>query len=82
MIDTLSTAHPWAGKVAAAVAVAALLGAGNTVITNKVDLVVLQQQINEVANVSVELKETRKELQDISRDLAILVDRANREESP
>lgn len=72
--------HPWASKIAMAVGVAAVLGAGNTIITNKVDLVKLQAQVSELSALRVEMKETRTALRTVSKDLAVLVDRGERDQ--
>lgn len=77
MIDSLS-AHPWLAKAVLAVSTATVLGAGHTIINNKVDLVKLQEQVQEIAQVRDDLKATNRSLQGISRDLAILVDREDR----
>ena len=75
---TFTEIHPWLGKVGLAVGIAAILGAGNTIITNKVDIVEIRGQVQEVSDLKEDLRSTRDELRDIAQSLAILVDREDR----
>lgn len=73
-------AQTWGGKLLMALATATFLGAGSTVISNKLEIVALHHQVGVALEATKELKETNKQLMKLTTNLAILNDRAIRRE--
>lgn len=79
MISSL-VEHPWLTKAASAVVVAMVLGGGTTLLQNNVTLAKMEEKIETLEALRVDLYETNRQLTVLARDIAVLVDRSNRDE--
>ena len=75
----LSDQHPWLAKAAYAVAMAALLGGGSTVISNKMDNVRQDVKLEQLDELKETLEDFNTELNEANKHLAVLNDRMERQ---